>query len=96
MRHSSWREDGIAWSQRVPLVADLDHVFALDYVEPLLLFIVEMSRGSTLAVVCELDDKEITVRVQARHLEVDHPGAEHLALLLESIATGRDADALIE
>jgi hypothetical protein len=57
MRHSSRREDGITWSQLVPLVTDLDYVFALDDLEPLLLLMVEVPRRSALAVVCKLDDK---------------------------------------
>jgi hypothetical protein len=48
MRHLLCREDGISGAQLAPLVADLDHVFALDDVEPLFLLGVEVLRRSAL------------------------------------------------
>jgi hypothetical protein len=38
----------------------------------------------------ELTDGEAAVCVQGRNLDVDHPGAENLALTPKPISTGRD------
>src|SRR5215203_1750435 len=88
--HLPRREDGISRAELVALVADLDHIRALDDVEPLFLLVVQVPRWAALVDVDELTYGEAAVRIQGRNLDVDHPGAEHLALTPKSIRPGRD------
>jgi len=90
MRHLPRREYGISGAQLVALVADLDHIRALDDIEPLVLLVVQVPRWAALVDIDELTDGEAAVSVQGRNLDVDHPGAEHLALPPKPISTGRD------
>ena len=53
---------------------------------------VEVPRYSALEGIDNLEDTEAAVRIQSRNLEVDHPGAEHLAPPLKSICTGWDVN----
>src|SRR5829696_6004672 len=90
VRHLPRSEDGISWAQLVAHVADLDHVLSLDDVEPLFLLVVQVPRRSALFDVDSLGDAEAAVCIQGRSLDVDHPGAEHLALAPKPIRPGRD------
>src|SRR5215217_1116628 len=67
MRHLSWRENAISRPQLlVALLADLDHVLALDDVEPLFLLVVQVPRWAAFVDVDELTDGEAAVGVQGR------------------------------
>jgi hypothetical protein len=72
------REDGISRAQLLALVADLDHVLALDDVEPLVLLMVQVPRWSALVEIGDLAYCEAAVGFQSRNLEVDHRRS-HLA-----------------
>src|SRR5215207_6285391 len=84
-------EDTISRSQLVALLANLDHVFALDDVEPLVLLVVQVSRWPALVERGDLGNRATTARVQGRNFDVDHCSCElDLALPPKPISTYRD------
>src|ERR687886_2877188 len=64
MRHLSRRENGISRPQLVALLANLDHVLALEGVEPLFLLVVQVPSRSALVDVDDLTHVEAAVGVQ--------------------------------
>jgi hypothetical protein len=72
VRYLSRREDRIPGSQLVALLADLDYVFALDSVEPLVLLVVQVPRRPALVELGYLDNGEAAERVEGRNLDVGH------------------------
>src|SRR5215217_6725660 len=81
VRHLPRSEHGISRAQLVALLADVDDVLALDDVEPLVLLVVQVPTRPAFLDVDDLGDAEAAVSVQGGNLGVDHPGAEHLALV---------------
>src|SRR5918997_5553598 len=72
VRYLPRREDRIPGPQLVAFLADLDYVFALDNVEPLVLLVVQVPRWPTLVESGYLGHGEAAVRVEGRNLDVDH------------------------
>ncbi len=74
-------EERIPGPQLVALLADLDYVFALDNVEPLVLLVVQVPRRPVLVESGYLGNGEAAVRVESRNLDVDYCSCElNLAL----------------
>jgi hypothetical protein len=91
VRHLARSEDAISRCWLVALLANLDYVFALEDVEPLVLLVVQVPRRTALVERGDLANSETAVRVQGRNLEVDHCSCElDLALPPKPISTCRD------
>src|SRR5215204_7181064 len=71
VRYLSRREDRISGPHLVALLADLDYVFTLDNVEPLVLLVVQVPRRPALVESGYLGNGEAAVRVEGRNLDVD-------------------------
>ena len=90
VRYLSRPEDRIPRSQLVALLANLDYVFALDNVEPLVLLVVQVPPRPTLVGRGYLGNGEAPVCVEGRNLDVDHCSCEmDLALPPKSISPRR-------
>src|SRR5215210_9517993 len=76
VRHLARSQDRITRPPLVSLLADLDHVLALKYVEPLVLLVVQVPRWPAPPERGDLGNGEGAVGVQGRNLDVDHCSCE--------------------
>src|SRR5215208_6932717 len=71
VRYLSRPKERIPWPQLVALISDLDHVLALEDVEPLVLLVVQVPSWPALLQRGDLGYGESAVGVQGRNLDVD-------------------------
>jgi hypothetical protein len=84
-------EDTVSRTSLVALLADLDDVLALHYVEPLVLLVVQVPDRPAFVHRGDLGNGESAVGVQGRNLDVDERSCEwDLALPPKPISTCRD------
>ncbi len=84
MGHATRTEGRVSRRQVESFSADLDDIFALDYVEPFVLVVVDVAWRSTLGIVCDLTDNERAAAVGRRNLEGQSADAE-AAMLPEPV-----------
>lgn len=93
--HAAWGQDGVARPEAVEVPSHLDKVVALDYVEPLILFEVLMSRWATLVGVVLFDDEKAAACVSRGDFDAERHDAEHAALLAEPITPRRHVGTVV-
>src|SRR5215212_6505783 len=90
VRYLSRPEERIPWPQLVALLANLDHVLALQDVEPLVLLVVQVPSWPALVQRGYLGYGESAVGVQGRNLDVDQrPRESDLVLPAKPSFPGR-------